>query len=195
MLNNKNGRFWQFSQTLMEHQYRWTLEISSTNSRREKRDRDRGWKKSTQRSRIRTLKVRYFPRVARNPLREVSYWPCNSIKRWNIEGLLVPYTENDSEIITASSLDPLLFSKRVSVNSRRVEGQITFPRNSLQGNEENCSRKVSSFFFIVVTWISQIREFATRAFRFVVNSTSKIRNIGPDCEKSNWSNGLRVTYG
>jgi len=45
-------------------------------------------KREPQRSRIGTLKVRYFPWVLRNPLREVSYWPRNSIKRSNIEGPL-----------------------------------------------------------------------------------------------------------
>lgn len=170
------------------YQHRWTrtLEISSTNSIRKDRDCIEVERKKRAQSRIMTLKVRYFPRVVRNPLREVSYWPRNSIKRSNIEGPLIPYIENNSEIIAAvSSLDPSLFPKQVSTYTCQVERQITFPRNSLRENGENYLRKVSPFF-------SSNSRIERAVF---ANSASKIRNTEADCEKSNWSNGLRVTYG
>lgn len=127
MVNIKSKSMQQFPQLLCisnSSDKRWLKSSSASFNARRQRDRtDIKWEKRAQCSRIRTLKVRYFPRVAQDPLREVSYWPRNSIKRSNIEE---SYIERSENVTAATSLDPPLFSKRVSTDLCEVEEQITF---------------------------------------------------------------------
>lgn len=179
ILSNKNGRF---PQTLSVGRGHWKFQAPTRCQKTERPRRSRTEKESATFSN-QDIKGSIFPEGRAKPLKGGQLLATQFNQKIKHRGLsLTPYIESNLEIITAVfSLDPL-FPKRVSANSHQVEGQITFPRNSIRGNEENCSRKVSPFF--VATRISRIREFTTRAFRFV-NSASKIRAIGPDCEKSN----------
>lgn len=183
ILSNKNGRFQQFPQTLNVGRGHWKFQAPTRCQKTERPRRSRTEKESAMFSN-QDIKGSIFPEGRTKPLKGGQLLAAQFNQKIKHRGLsLTPYIESNLEIITAvSSLDPL-FPKRVSANSHQVEGQIIFPRNSLRGNEENCSRKVSPFFCSYAN-LANSRIHNSSVFRFV-NSASKIRAIGPDCEKSN----------
>lgn len=152
-------------------------------------------KRADLRSRIRTLKVRYFPRASRNPFREVSYWPRNSIKRSNIERALsrTMYTRSAQPVIKAARksatarLDSPVISKtcvppQTRCPSRRT--QIAFSRNSLRFGKTLRGRNLSMM-RARARAVPRIRT-AVR-FAFVSAEEISLRKFpkisGPDCEK------------
>jgi len=148
----KTNDFNNFHKRCAFHQRRWMrkLEVSSTNARRqrdciEQRNREIGQKKRAQRSRIKTLKVRYFPRVVRNPLREVSYWPRNSIKRSNIEGPLASYIESYSEIITFSHLIHHYFQNVFPQIRAKLEDKLRFREILFKGMKKLLEKNLVFF--------------------------------------------------
>lgn len=148
---NGNEWFQQFPQTLNVPSAPMDEDVGSfkhqLNAKRQRdrtEDREIRRKKRAQRFRIRTLKVRYFPRVVRNPLREVSYWQRNSIKRSNIEGPLASYIESYSEIITAifSHLIHHYFQNVFSQIRAKLKDKLRFRRIPFKGMKKIAREKV-----------------------------------------------------
>jgi len=150
-----NDWFQQFPQTLSVPSAAMFEDIGNFKHQLDVR-RQRERKKKAQCSRIWTLKCRYFPRVARNPLREVSYWPRNSIKRSNIESPSRPlrrelHRNHNGRLLSWSIVISKTYFRKFASSRRTNHVSAEFPLR-----EQRKIVRETSFFFLYCTIVTRI---------------------------------------